>query len=208
MSEINANGDVGDSNLAWQALLYASGELDAGPAAAFEERLGNDQAAREALSLAAQLAVGPGARPALRPDPDYRDAVRRRLRERERGWRGLWGRRVYRGHPLLWGLVGAAAAVLIMVGLSRSGLLFTRDMGAIEAVVQAPGAAVDEDPTAMVPSIEAANIWAEISPSDHLLKAHGDEQRRKIRSEEWHRLLSPGARRTRVPPNPCYEEMR
>jgi hypothetical protein len=208
MPDINANGDAGESNLAWQALLYASGELDEGRSAAFEERLGNDQAAREALRLAAQLAVVPGTSPGLRPNPDYRDVVRLRLNKSKSGWQGLWGRRAYRGHPMLWGLVGAAAAVLMMVGLGRSGMLFSCDSAPAATVVQAPAPQLDEDPAAMVPSLEAANVWAEISQSDHLLKARGDELRRKTRSEEWHRLVNSDARRTRVPPNPCYDGMR
>jgi len=205
MLETNQNGD---GNLAWQALLYASGELDEERAVAFEDRLGHDQAAREALSLAAQLAVVPGVTPALRPNPDYRDMVRLRLKQGESGWGRLLGRRIYRGHPLVWGLAGAAAAVLIVVGLGQCGVVLPFGPAPTTIVVQAPGSQVEEDAEAMVPSLEAANVWAEISQSDHLLKAHGDELRRKTRSEEWHRLVDPDARRTRVQPKPCYEEMR
>jgi hypothetical protein len=205
MYETHVNGDA---NLAWQAFLYASGELDEKRAVAFEDRLGNDQAAREALSLAAQLAVLPGVTPPLRPNPDYRDAVRLRLRRGDGGWSRLWGRRAYRGHPLLWGLVGAAAAVLIVVGLGQAGVHLPFGPAATTTVVQVPVPQVDEDEGAVDPSLEAASVWAEISQSDHLLKAHGDELRRKTRSEEWRRLVDPNTRGTHVSPKPCYEEMR
>jgi hypothetical protein len=205
MYETNVNGDA---NVAWQAFLYASGELDEKQALAFEDRLGNDQAAREALSMAAQLAVLPGLSPPLRPNPDYRDVVRLRLKQREDGSVRMFSRRTYRGHPLLWGLVGAAAAVLIMVGLGQAGVQIPFGPASNTSVAQVPAPQVDVDEDAMVPSLEAANVWAEISQSDHLLKAHGDELRRKTRSEEWRRLVNPDGRGTRVPPKPCYEEMR
>jgi hypothetical protein len=208
MHEPSMNGDAGENGLAWEALLYASGELDAGRACAFEERLGNDQAAREALSLAAQMAVLPGAAPTLRPAPDYRDSVRLRLKQGESGWQRLWGRRAYRGHPLLWGCAGAAAALLMMVGLVRSGTVSACWIAPTPPVAQAPAPQIEGEPEGMPTTIEAASVWAEISQSDHLLKAHDDELRRKSRSEEWHRLVRPDPRRTRVPPNPCYQEMR
>jgi hypothetical protein len=205
MYETNVNGDA---NVAWQAFLYASGELDEKQALAFEDRLGNDQAAREALSMAAQLAVLPGLSPPLRPNPDYRDVVHLRLKHREDGSVRILSRRAYRGHPLLWGLVGAAAAVLIMVGLGQAGVQIPIGLASKASVAQVPVPQVDVDEDATVPSLEAANVWAEISQSDHLLKAHGDELRRKTRSAEWHRLVNPDTRGTRVPPKPCYEEMR
>ena len=40
------------------ALLYAAGELDEDEAAAFEKRLGEDQAVREALAQAVRLVAG------------------------------------------------------------------------------------------------------------------------------------------------------
>src|SRR5260370_8583521 len=101
MQETSQNGET---NVGWQALLYASGELDGERAVAFEDRLGNDQAAREALSLAAQLAVVPGMAPALRPNPDYRDMVRVRFKQVESGWGRVLARCTHRGHPLPCGL--------------------------------------------------------------------------------------------------------
>src|SRR5262245_9682107 len=106
------NGTAG--GLALHALLDASGELDAAEAEAFERRLGEDQAAREALAGAVPLARALGGLPAAAPDPAYRARVRRLLRPRAGVWQRLWGRRPYRGHPVLWGAVGAAAAALVM----------------------------------------------------------------------------------------------
>src|SRR5260370_26640020 len=102
MLESNRNGDTHDASLAWQALLYAGGELDAGQTAVFEQRLGNDQAAREAVCLAVPLVSVTGA--ASRPNPAYREHVRKHLRRGSGLWQWLWGKRPYRGHPLAWGL--------------------------------------------------------------------------------------------------------
>src|SRR5262245_43763797 len=100
-----------DDALAFQAYLYAGGELDGPEEAAFERRLGDDPAAREALCQAVRLSAGLGGRPPAVPGPAFRECVRRRLR------RGPGGRKGYPGHPALWGALGAAAAVLAMAGL-------------------------------------------------------------------------------------------
>ncbi|MBI1916768.1 MAG: hypothetical protein HYS12_18840 [Planctomycetes bacterium] len=102
------------ADLALQAFLYASAELDDPEREVFERLLGQDQAAREALAQAVQLTLS-AAGPAPRPDPAYRRCVRDRLTggltPRRSWWRRLLGRRTYRGHPLLWAGLGAAAAV-------------------------------------------------------------------------------------------------
>jgi len=127
--------EKGDAALAFQALLYATGELDGPKAAQFETRLGEDQAARQALCHAVQLAHSPAALDALRPDPAYRDRVRQRVLNPQSGWRRLLRKRAYPGHPVAWAGLGAAAAVLIMVGISQ-GLHFG----------PAPAARVTEQP--------------------------------------------------------------
>jgi hypothetical protein len=192
MRESNTDGEA---NLAWQALLYASGELDETQRAAFEERLGHDQAVRDALSLAVPFAAMP-----RRPDPAYREIVRRRL-GRGGPWNSLLGRRTYRGHPILWALGGAAAAVLLTVGLSWSAPLFSTGSGRESAA--SPASLMDDAAAQAAPSLEAATIWADITPSDHLLKARGEELRRKNREEELRRLVHSESRRTRMPMNPC-----
>src|SRR5207249_804753 len=73
-----------------------------------------------ALSLAASFAVLPVSGAPSRPNPAYRDNLRQQLCRGPGLWQWLCGRRVYRGHPLLWGLGGAAAAALLMVGFIPS----------------------------------------------------------------------------------------
>lgn len=106
-------------DLVLQAMLYASGELDAEQTAAFEQRLGDDQAARDALCKAVELTALPGGEPA-EPDPAYRSRVRHRLRQRRRHRRGLTGDTgsLYQ-HPAFWSVLGAALAVLFMVVISH-----------------------------------------------------------------------------------------
>ncbi|OAI48374.1 hypothetical protein AYO44_07305 [Planctomycetaceae bacterium SCGC AG-212-F19] len=106
-------------DLVLQAMLYASGELDAEQNAAFEQRLSDDQAARDALCKAVELTALPGQEPS-EPDPAYRSRVRHRLRQRRRHRRGLSGddSSVYQ-HPAFWSVLGAAIAVLFMVIISH-----------------------------------------------------------------------------------------
>src|SRR5213080_840229 len=92
--------------LAFQALLYASEGLAEADAAAFERRLAEDQAAREALAQAVPLALALRGQAVSSPNPVYRSRVRRRLLPRPP-----------RVHPAVWTGLGAAAAVLVMLGL-------------------------------------------------------------------------------------------
>jgi anti-sigma-K factor RskA len=203
MPDATMNGDARDENLSWLALLYASGELDEAQAAVFEKRLGNDQQAREALTVAVQLAQMPVAGEIALPNPSYRERVRRQLGSRPSLWGRFCGRRSYRGHPLLWGLAGAAAAVLLTVAMGQSAP-WLRNERAPELTATPPAAEeTDAGSSRVASSLEAASIWAEISQSDHLLKAHDEETRRRIRVDELHRFLRSDARRTRAPMNPC-----
>jgi hypothetical protein len=93
-----------DNDLADLARRYLAGSLSRTDADAFEDRLGTDQSARDALCAA----VGPVA-----PNPSYRRAVRRRLRPPL--WRRMLAPDRYRGHPLLWCAAGAALAFLVAV---------------------------------------------------------------------------------------------
>ena len=94
------------------ALRYAAGDLDATDAAAFENRLANDQDTREALSEAVRLsAAALGQKP---PVPST--SLRRLIEERLRVWSGGWlARRVYRGHPLAWAGLGAVVVAVSIV---------------------------------------------------------------------------------------------
>src|SRR6185369_271876 len=103
MSEQKAN------DLPLLAHLYAGGELSVSEAALFEQRLAQDQAARDALAETVWMnAILQGGE--LRPDPAYRQQVRERLHPT--WWRRLAGRRNYRGHPLVWSALGGVAAAL------------------------------------------------------------------------------------------------
>src|SRR5262245_49426408 len=101
MPDTGPGGHRSYDGLAALALLYACGEMDEPAAAAFERRLGEDQAAREALCQAVELNRDLAGLAALAPDPAYRGRVRRRL---------LSPSDAHRGHPALWAATGAAAA--------------------------------------------------------------------------------------------------
>jgi anti-sigma-K factor RskA len=203
MPDANMNGDARDENLSWLALLYASGELDEAHAAVFEKRLGNDQEAREALTVAVQLAQMPVAGEMARPNPSYRQRVRQRLRSGPSSWGWFCGKRAYRGHPLLWGLAGAAAAVLLTVAMGQSAPWLRKERAPELTATPTTAEETDAASSRVASSLEAAYIWAEISQSDHLLKAHDEETRRRIRVDELHRFLRSDSRRTRTPMNPC-----
>jgi hypothetical protein len=177
MRETPAPGRSEDHWLLRQALGYARGELAAAEAHAFEQGLAHDQATRDALCQAVCLA---GASAPL-PDPAFRAAVRRRLRAG--GWRRLLGRRPYRGHPLLWTGLGAAAAALLTLGvlaLARPGAGPT----APPVVAEAEAPAEEASPEPPRPSsVEMARVWAELHNSAHLARAHEEEVRRKHRAE-------------------------
>lgn len=101
-------------DLAFQALLYASGELDDGEAFAFEERLGVDQAARDALCEAVEISQALNGSLSAAPDPAYRARVRQRLSQRRRHGRSLSSRSSAWGHPAFWVALGAILAVLLI----------------------------------------------------------------------------------------------
>jgi len=107
--------DAGATDLDCQAMLYASGELDAEAAAAFEQRLGEDQAARDALMQAVQFnGMAAGAAP-LAPNPAYRHRVQQRLGQRRRHLRKMAVGRGFFGQPAMWAALGAIVAVIAMV---------------------------------------------------------------------------------------------
>lgn len=164
---------------AHRAFLYAAGEMDAAEAADFERRLGEEQGLREALAQAVELLRAlDGLAPAV-PRPAYREQVRRRLRPR-RGWWHLMQRRTYRGHPALWSALGAAAALLAVFALSPGGQSAAPQAVAPAPVAQTPQPEVAEE--ADVPAtIEMAETWAHLLNSDHLARAHEEENRRRDR---------------------------
>ena len=106
--------------LALTALRYAAGDLPPPQAAAFEGRMAADQDAREALGEAIRLSAAALHQPVPAPDPLIRVAVREALRPTVIS--RIFPRRPYRGHPLAWAGLGAAAAVgLFFVGVELAG---------------------------------------------------------------------------------------
>ena len=162
--------------LALQAYLYASGELSEPERAAFEERLAVEQSAREALANAVQLSAAlQGESP--RPDPSYRDRVRQRLQPA--WWKRLLARRSYRGHPLFWSALGAAAAVLIFLTLPRPEpeirvLVREVPVESQPVVVGEPDAALQD----------VSVIWAELSTPDRAVRAREEQNQRRTRQED------------------------
>jgi hypothetical protein len=153
-----------ESDVSLVALLYASGELEGPEAVAFEARLATDQAAREAVVQAVELnARAQGL--AITPNPAWRNAALRRLQPTASFWQRLAGKRLYRGHPIVWTLGGALAASLMLMLLSPA----------------TPAPTAKAEPTAPLPPAEVASAWAELSTSDHLARAHDEKARRNAR---------------------------
>src|SRR5258708_31867389 len=99
--------------VALRAMLYAGGELDGTDEQAFEELLGRDQSARDALCRAVQLSALLTDAGGARPDRAYRGRVRAKLLRPVKAW---WARRLLAGVP-----VGAAAAVLLLALTPHAG---------------------------------------------------------------------------------------
>lgn len=169
MHEDQAHGDP----LAMEALLYASGELEGQQRAAFEERLSADQNAREALCQAVELSQSLVGRPPRGPTRSYRARVRERLCGP--------GLRRYRGHPLAWAVLGAAASVLVMLSLQHAVVGPVPVPVAVHAEL-IPASALP-GPAASDQVLEVANTWARLSNNDHLERIQTDEARRKQRLE-------------------------
>ncbi len=188
MRDDSAHEEISSEPLALQALLYASDELPDEQLAAFEERLGSDQAARDALCQAVQLTLTLEGQAPRGPDPAYRERVRLRLRGRRPFWQVLTGKRSYRGHPAVWSGLGAAAAVLLMLTLGRS----EPSAAPVPIPVAVPTLAPGEEPPEAVAAgttLEEAKTWAELSNRSHLEKARDEELRRKNRVEELQRIV-------------------
>lgn len=183
-----------DDNLASQAFLYAGGELDETEEHSFEQRLAEDQAARDALCQAVELHNDLAGLAALAPPRAYRQKVRARLAQRPGVWSRIVGRRVYRGHPAVWASVGAAAAILLMFGWQPAQPPREPVQLAVTPTAALPQADRNQD------TAEIATVWSELSNNEHLSRARDDQHRRRARSEDRrplrtaqrvNRLLSP-----------------
>jgi hypothetical protein len=186
------------NTLSFQALLYAGGELDEEDSKVFEQRLADDQTARDALCQASQVLESGHSQNPLGPDPGYRQKVLLQLSGGSNFWEKFFAIRPQRGHPLLWGLCGAAAALLLLVGFEKyeAGQVKNAEspaLGTPNESISTQALGIQE----LGPLAETADIWADMHPSDHLLKARDDEVRRRVRALERSRLLKYEERRNR-----------
>jgi anti-sigma-K factor RskA len=179
------------------ALLYATGQLDGDRAADFERRLADDQAAREALCTAVRLnwAIDGQSNPG--PDPAYRDRVRQRLQMSKS--LPSAGRRLYRLHPAVWAVGGAAVAALLLVSI-RFHLL------TIDAPESQPANLADQMPAHPGTDVASddADAWPELMSGEHLAQAV-EESRRKVRTDE-HRIARMEDNGTRIRSAPVYRQ--
>ena len=106
------------AELALQALRYAAGELAGVEAAAFEERLASDGAAREILGETVRLSAAVSGVAAPAPRPGLFAGVQDRLFPTP--LRRLFPTRSYRGHPAVWAGLGSLAAGLLALALDLS----------------------------------------------------------------------------------------
>ncbi len=189
-------------SLTRQAALYAAGRLDAAAAAAFEDLLSTDAAARDALCRAVRRSLA-GDRQALHPDPSYRRRVRRRLRRT----RALDGRRlvVYAAvAALLWGVGGVPEGRDVSVQ-QRPPLARAAELGVARhyAELSNPEAShlarswqeLQSQSAATVVLADSASEthpWALLNDTTHLARVH----------EEFLKRRSEGTRRREAPPGP------
>ena len=161
---IPADKNVAEPSLVALALLCAGGELEGDEATAFERRLAEDQAAREALAQAVQLTQSLAGRPLSLPDPAYRERVRRHLLPERRGWR-IAGR-----GSLLLAVIGLVAVLLLLLPSRRC---------APPAQVETPAPVAVPEPT-----LTEALIWTQLQNSHHLSQALAEKKRRKGRTDQ------------------------
>jgi hypothetical protein len=158
------------------ARLYAAGELDESAAAAFEWRLADDQAARDALCAAvrAREAADDPAGPV--PDPRYRERVRQRLHKP--AWRRAAGRV---GRPSLWAFAGGAAAALVLLAI-RPGV--QPGDGVATPQPQKPQEVIKDVPPVCEDVADGLNEWPDLVDAQHLARAVHEENRRKVRADD------------------------
>jgi hypothetical protein len=172
-----------------QAFLYASGELEGTEALSFEHRLGEDQAARDALCQAVLLCQPLRGQREVRPDPLYRERVRQRLQCGPTSRASLGKSGYTASHLVLWGGLGAAAAALLTLTLQKAGF----------------PAAGDRDRAVTVPqkgcNHTTANGVGEAVPADggFLRPPPELEMQRKTRAEEPRKPDPPPWQRPRMP---------
>lgn len=181
-----------DSTLQTTALRYAAGDLSPGEVEAFELRLAEDQAARDALSEAVRLSAAAIGQASPVPDPSFRALIRTRL--------GFGSR----SRPLLWAGLGAAVvAVCALFAVSAADRAAPAEEAvaapittASEPLANAPAPDSPAAPDAVAPEHPAgacndeqrsvAEIWADLSSHEGVEKAHEDEMKWRQRVRDPH----------------------
>jgi hypothetical protein len=181
-----------DPTLQATALRYAAGDLSPDEVSAFEARLAEDQDARDALAEAVRLSAAAIGQKPPAPHPSFRTLIRARL--------GLVS---YRGHPLAWVGLGAAAVAACAifavslptrsnaleaeaaVRVAPAGLEVPQVVPRDAVAAQDAGQAGAENPPAGCGDERSvAEIWADLSSHDHVEKARDDEMRWRQRVRE------------------------
>lgn len=171
----------GANDLILKAMLYASGELDPEEASAFELRLGEDQAARDALCQAVELTQSLAPEEPPGPDPSYRNQVRQRLRQRRRQRMSMsHSPTSFFGHPAFWSIIGAAVAILLIVIISQM-------IAHLEVQPPPRGPSVTQpqtspgSPSSSVPDpAGVANTWADLNNTERLEKLQTEMDRLRL----------------------------
>lgn len=168
------------------ALRYAANDLPPAEAEAFEDRLGTDQDARDALAEAVRLSSAAVGQRAPEPDPAVRAATRARL--------DLAGRRV---RAALWAGAGALALAGCLVATAELSGRAAPDAPAAPAPLVA-----QQDPVALADdSRSVAELWAEMSDAETVEKSHEDEMRLRQRVRDLAHPAHVGAVARACPPD-------
>jgi hypothetical protein len=178
-----------DPNLQATALRYAAGDLSPDESAAFEARLAGEQDARDALAEAVRLSAQAIGQAPPAPHPSFRAILRARL-----------ALGAYRGSPLAWtGLGAAAVAACTLLGLFLAGAGPESAPGAVATAPAEVRAATPAEPREVAAAPEPADsgfhvaaehpgddshhsvaeIWADLSDHQGVEKARDDEHRRR-----------------------------
>ncbi len=179
------------------AFLYASGELEFARAQQFEERLACDPEACAALAQAVQQAHRIAGMPGCLPEPTYRSAVSRRLGLPApeplwlRCWRYLAAPRWQRGHPLLWGGLGAVLVLGILTlhpNDDSSPAPLPPDPSVVEGPTFPVSIPLKEEDQPEEWTGEMAAHWAELHSPEHLEQVQVERRQWQVdQSRRWHR---------------------
>jgi hypothetical protein len=167
------------ADLDTRALLYVGGEMSPAEASVFEELLGEDQRAREALVLAVELARMLDGSSTPRPNRAYRSEVRSRLLPQRVGsW--VFTTRRYRSHAAAWAALGGVAA-LVAVTLLTHGFSWSSQTQPDQAQARP---ALPAEAANQANLDETALLWSEIPKHERMNRLLDEEHRRKSKSDD------------------------